>query len=314
VTSLSSDGLARAVNAIGVPCTAVIVTYQSGAHIGALLTALQAERATGLDLEVLVVDNSSTDNTAEIVARFDWARWVPSGGNIGYAAGVNVGNRLIPQERALLVLNPDLVLSTGTIARMLDGLEAPGVGVVVPKMVYGDGELVPSLRHEPSLGRELADAVLGARAALLPDGWSGMVWDRRAYETEQFPDWSTGAALLVSSQCRATVGDWDERYFLYSEETDFMRQVRAAGFVIRYVPGATVVHYEGGSGRSAPLYALCAVNTVRYFRKYHGPAVSLAYAAAVALHQFLRARRPEARLALRALLSAQARAALPGPS
>ena len=53
--------------------------------------------------------------------------------------------------------------------------------------------------------------------------------DSRAYESEQFPDWGRGATLLVSSACRAAVGDWDERYFLYSEETDFLRRVRAAG-------------------------------------------------------------------------------------
>jgi GT2 family glycosyltransferase len=301
------------VKSLPVPCTAVIVTYQSGAHIGALLSALQAERGTGLDLEVLVVDNASTDSTAEIVSRFDWARCVPSGGNIGYAAGVNLGNRLVPAERAVLVLNPDLVIPPGTVAQLLDGLEEPGVGVIVPRMEDTEGALVPSLRYEPSLGRELTDALFGSRAAWLPAGWSGMVWDSRVYRSGQFPDWATGAALLVSSECRAAVGDWDERYFLYSEETDFMRRVRAAGFLIRYEPAALVRHFSGGSGKSDQLYALCTVNTVRYYRRYHPPAQSLAYAAAVALRQVLRTRRPAARLALRALTSRTARGALPGP-
>ena len=296
------------------PCTAVIVTYQSAAHIGALLQALQAEREAGLDLDVVVVDNASTDGTAEVVARFGWVTWVTSGGNLGYAAGVNVGSRLVSKERSLLVLNPDLVVAPGAVARLLGALERPGVGVAVPRVEDTDGGLVPSLRYEPALGRELADALLGARAAWLPRGWSGMLWDPRAYAAEQFPDWALGAALLVAGECRAAVGDWDERYFLYSEETDFLRRVRAAGYLVRYDPSAVVRHVSGGSGKSDGLYALQAVNEVRYYRRYHSRLSSAAFAGTAALCQLLRARRPEARLALRALLSPAVRATLPRPA
>jgi GT2 family glycosyltransferase len=278
------------------------------------LESLRAELESGIDLEVIVVDNASTDDTSQVVARFGWVKFVPAGGNLGYAAGVNAGNRLVSAERALLVLNPDLVVAPGTVARLLDGLERPGVGVVVPRMVDADGSLVPSLRWEPSIGRELMDALLGSQAAQLPSRWSGMAWDPRAYEREQFPDWAMGAALLISSECRAAVGDWDERYFLYSEETDFLRRARSAGQRVRYEPMAVVRHIMGGSGRSDQLYALSAVNTIRYYRRYHGPISSLVFAAEVALRQLLRARRPEARLALRAVLSPTVRSTLPGPS
>ena len=298
---------------VSAPCTAVIVTYQSAGHIGALLETLQTERRAGLDLDILVVDNASTDNTSAVVARFDSVTWVESGGNLGYAAGVNIGNRLVPKERALLILNPDLVLAPGKLARLLDGLERPGVGVVVPRMETPDGLLVPSLRNEPSIGRELVDAVLGSHAARLPRRWSGMVWNTHAYETEQFPDWAVGAALLVSATCRAAVGDWDERYFLYGEETDFLRRVRAAGLRVRYEPTAVVRHVIGGSGTSDGHYALCAVNSVRYYRRYHSRFPSAVFAGEVALAQLVRGRRPAARLALRALLSPTVRSTLPRP-
>lgn len=297
-----------------IPCTAVIVTYQNAAHIGPLLEALQAEREAGLDLEVLVVDNASTDNTAEVVARFDWATFVPVGGNLGYAAGINVGSRLVPVERALLVLNPDLVTVPGAVARLLCEIERPGVGVVVPRIEDADGVLVPSLRNEPSIGREFIDAVLGSHAARLPNGWSGMVWDPRAYDGEQFPDWAAGAALLVSSECRAVVGDWDERYFLYSEEVDFLRRVREAGLLVRYEPAAVVRHISGGSGRSDGLYALLVLNTIRYYHWHHSWFPSAIFAGEVVLCQLLRCRRPASRAALRALLSPKARAALPRPT
>jgi GT2 family glycosyltransferase len=301
-------GLVRA------PCTALIVTYQSAAHIAGLLESLETERIAGLDLDVLVVDNASTDSTLAVIAEFDWVTCVESGGNFGYAGAVNLGNKLVPKERALLVLNPDLVLMPGTLARLLAGLERPGVGVVVPRLETADGSLVPSLRNEPSIGRELVDALLGSHAARLPRGWSGMVWDARSYEREQFADWAVGAALLVSSACRVAVGDWDERYFLYSEETDFLRRVRAAGLRVRYEPTAVVRHLIGGSGTSDGLYALCVVNSLRYYRRYHAPLPSAVFAVEVALCHLVRARRPAARLALRALLSRTVRSSLPRPT
>ena len=222
-----------------------------------MLEALQTERKAGLDLDVLVVDNASTDDTWAVVSRFDWVTLVDSGGNLGYATGVNIGSRLVPEERALLVLNPDLELAPGTLVQLLDGLKQPDIGVAVPRVENVDGSLFPSLRNEPSIGRALVDAILGSRAARLPCGWSGMIWDPQAYESQQFPDWAVGAALLVSSACRAAVGDWDERYFLYPEETDFLRRVRAAGLCVRYEPTAIVRHIGGGSGHrtDSTLYA-----------------------------------------------------------
>lgn len=312
--SLPSDGPSQPGNSVRAPCTAVIVTYQSAGHIGALLEALQAERKAELDLDVLVVDNASTDGTTAIVAQFDWVTLVASGGNFGYAAGVNVGSRLVPKERALLVLNPDVVLPPGTLGRLLDELEKPGVGVVVPRVENADGSLCPSLRNEPSIGRALVDAVLGSQAALMPRGWSGMVWDPQAYESQQFPDWAVGAVLLVSSACRAAVGDWDERYFLYCEETDFLRRVRAAGLCVLYEPTAMVQHIGGGSGTSDGLYALWTVNTIRYYRRYHGWPASGVFALEVVLHQLVRGRRPDARHALRALLWPRSRSTLPKPT
>jgi exopolysaccharide biosynthesis WecB/TagA/CpsF family protein len=270
------------------PCTAVVVTYQSGAHIAGLLEALQAEREAGLELDVLVVDNASTDGTADVVAGFGWVRWVAAGDNLGYAAGVNVGDRLAPPGQPLLVLNPDLVPAPGAVGRLLEALDHPEVGVVVPRIEDDDGKLSPSLRHEPSLGRAVIDSLLGRHAA-------------------------TGAALLVSGACRAAVGEWDERFLLYPEETDYLRRVRAAGLQIRYLPDIVMRHIGGGSGTSDALHALSVVNSVRYYRRYHAWPSTLALGTVTALCELLRAWRPESRLALRALLSARARSGLPGP-
>jgi GT2 family glycosyltransferase len=291
---------------------AVIVTYQSARHIPALLRALAVERQA-VDLDVIVVDNASSDGTEEHVAQFPWARFVPAGGNLGYAASVNIADRLAPPDKALLVLNPDLVPQPGSVAHLLDGLRHRDVGVVVPRLEENNGALYPSLRHEPTIGRALVDALLGKRAARFLSRWSTTIWDPTFYETEQSPDWAGGAALLVAAECRSVVGRWDESYFLYSEETDFQHRVRQAGMRLLFTPAAAMRHEGGGSGASDELYALSVVNGVRYYRRYHGLWSTVGFATVIALHQATRIHRSRARLALRAIVSPATRATLPGP-
>ena len=113
------------------------------------------------------------------------------------------------------------------------------------------------------------------------------VWDKRVYRDRCSVDWAGGAAAMVSAACDSAVGPWDERFFLYSEEVDHAARVRAAGFRIEYVPTAKIRHHEGGSGSSAALTALLAVNRIRYVAK-RGRG-SGAFRTAVALNELLRA-------------------------
>jgi GT2 family glycosyltransferase len=140
-----------------------------------------------------------------------------------------------------------------------------------------------------------------------------MVWDQRRYERPGPVDWGTGAVLVLTSEVDSAVGAWDEeRFFLYSEETDYSRRIREAGFTVRYVPEASVTHRGGGSGSGPALTALNEVNRVRYYRKYHGPVGTAVFRAVVILGELMRYRRPANRAALRALLSRRSWASLPG--
>jgi len=119
--------------------------------------------------------------------------------------------------------------------------------------------------------------------------------------------------MLVAADCDAAVGPWDEeRFFLYSEETDIAARVRAAGWTIDYVPAARASHRQGGSGQSPDLAALMAVNRVRYYEKRHGRAPSAAFRSMAVLHELLRCADPVHRRALRFLLRRSSWARLPG--
>ena len=132
-------------------------------------------------------------------------------------------------------------------------------------------------------------------------GWlSEIVRDESPYTHRHAVDWATGAALLMSAACDRMIGSWDERFFLYSEETDYAARARAAGLRVEYVPTARVRHSGGGSGQSSALVALNAVNRIRYMEK-RGQRPR-AFRAAVILHELMRSRDPRHRTALRFVL------------
>jgi N-acetylglucosaminyl-diphospho-decaprenol L-rhamnosyltransferase len=314
--SAHSDGLpivtGDPARASYVDCAVVIVTYNSARHVTRLLDSLPVASA-GLSTRCIAVDNGSADGTAALLRGRNDITVVETGANLGYAGAINVGRRAAGRYGALLILNPDVVLGPAAITRLCEALAQPGVGVAVPQLRSEDGSLYLSLRREPSPLRTLGEAVLGARLPGRPGWLSETIRDPRLYRSEQDVAWAGGAAMLISAECAAAVGDWDsERFFLYAEETDFAARARAAGFRVRYVPDSQVRHEGGGSSQSAGLVALIGVNRIRYYEKYHRRPATSFFRAAVVLGYLLRSARPAHRSALAAVLSRARWHDLPG--
>jgi GT2 family glycosyltransferase len=280
-------------------CAVVIVTYNSGHCIAGLLESLPAA-APGLTLRAVVVDNGSSDDTVRVVRNHPGVTLVEPGKNLGYAGGINEGRRAAGGYSALLVLNPDVVLEKGSVTRMHAALSDPAVGVVVPALIDAEGRRFRSLRREPTLSRAIGEGLLGDRMGRRPGWLSEMVREDEAYQTSHSVDWATGAAFLIAAACDRRVGDWDERFFLYSEETDYAARARARGFRVEFLPAARAYHSGSGSGQSSALAALMAVNRIRYMEKRRGRA--RAFRAAVILGELARSRDPVHRVALRYLL------------
>jgi len=295
-----------------VDCAVVIVTFNNADDIVALLDSLPAA-TRGLTTRCVVVDNGSTDGTADLVRERPRVVCIESGDNLGYAGGLNLGRRYTGLCSSVAILNPDLVLEPDAITRLYEALADPAVGIAVPTVLDSDGRLYPSLRREPSVTRALGDALCGGRLPGRPGWLSEIVGDKDAYRHRHAVDWSSGAALLVSWACDGAVGDWDDvNYFLYSEEVDFAARARDAGFRIDFVPNARVRHRGGGSGQSQTLAALMAVNRVRYFRSRHGRLAAGTFRLIVGLHELLRSADAAHRYTLRTVLSRSSWPALPG--
>jgi N-acetylglucosaminyl-diphospho-decaprenol L-rhamnosyltransferase len=279
----------------------VIVTYNSEHVIAGLLDTLPAA-LDGLRADVVVVDNGSTDNTATLVEARDDCRLIRET-NRGYAAGINAGVRGAGDVPAVLVLNPDLRMSPRSVGPLLESAMRPGVGIVAPKVLDDNGELFFSLRREPTLRRALG--LNRTRLASL----SEYVNRPEAYREAHAVDWALGAALLVTAQCTAAVGPWDESYFLYSEETDYCLRARKAGYSTYYEPRSVVSHIGGQSGQSPQIHSMQILNRVRLYARSHSTAAGWAYLVATVLSEWSWVLRgsAEARFTVRALLQPSAR-------
>jgi hypothetical protein len=249
----------------------VIVAHDSRPHLAGCLRAVYAQ-TDAPPLEVVVVDNASTDGGCVAVRReFPQVRVVASPRNLGFAAGVNLGVRHVTGD-AILLLNPDALLEAGALRRLAAFLRAtPDVGLVAPKLVDPTGALQLSCRRFPGRWTALGhrDALLTrllpknplARRYLLTD------WD---HASPRAVDWVSGACALVRHAAFQQVGGLDEGFFLFAEDVDLCKRLWAAGWKVYYLPEAVAVHRIGISARrdSARLILARHRSMLRYHHKH----------------------------------------------
>ena len=292
----------------------VVVTFNSREVLPGLVATLPTG-LDGLSWQLVVVDNASSDGSAELARELaPDCLVVETGRNAGYAAGLNAGRAAAPPHRAVLLLNPDVRLDPGCV-RTLSAALGAGVGIAVPRLRDSAGDLHLSLRREPTALRAWGDALLGARRAGRWAALGELVSDPAAYDAPTTADWAEGSTQLVSTECWDACGGWDESYFLYSEETDFALRARDLGHLTAYVPDAGAVHLQGESTVSPGLWALLVANKVRLHRRRHGRARAAAFWLASLAREASRAALGSAtsRAALATLLSPTRMARRPGP-
>nr|WP_256870436.1 WecB/TagA/CpsF family glycosyltransferase [Paenarthrobacter nitroguajacolicus] len=288
----------------------VVVTYNNADDVGPLVASLRKE-AAAVRIKVVVADNSPDESTFLELSHHPDITAVRTGGNLGYAGGINAALSVAGEAGSYLILNPDLRVEPGALAAMLKRMNTQGAGMVVPVLLDNDASIYPSLRREPGVLRALGDAALGSHVKARPGWLSEMDFDPESYLHGHRVDWATGAALLISADAAKAVGEWDEQFFLYSEETDYCHRVRDAGFAIWFEPTARMWHARGGSGSSPQLTALMSVNRVRYAAKYLGRGRAMAFRGAVLAAEVARFNKPGHRDAALAVLSQRRWAALP---
>jgi GT2 family glycosyltransferase/SAM-dependent methyltransferase len=254
------------------PLTCVIVTFNSAPWISRSLRALLASAVTGL--EIVVVDNASTDDTLTRACEYsELVEIVALDENIGFSRACNLAARRASGE-FLLFLNPDTELRPDAATRAMEHLRArPDVGIVGGRTSYLDGSPNPTCCfREPSLWSAFCSASglssLFRRSSLFnPEHMGG--WDRN---DDRDVDVVTGCFLMIRRSLFWDLGGFDERFFLYSEDTDLCRRVRDRGLTCVHLAGVQLVHAGGASEpERADKVAKVMRAKSQYYRKHWGP-------------------------------------------
>jgi len=211
-----------------------VVNTDGREHLLACLDAIERSRPEGIESEVLVLDNASDDGSAEAVAGRSGLRLIAQERRTGKAEN---DSRLLREARGryCLLLNEDAELADGAPRALLDALEADdGAAVAGARLVTPAGEPTACAWRLPDLGWALAAAVFMHRRYAVQSGGD------RVREV----GWVQSSAMLVRREAAAQVDFLDPAFFVYSDETDFCKRLRDAGWRILFVPSARAVHHD----------------------------------------------------------------------
>jgi len=224
----------------------IVVSYNARDHLERCL-----ETVAGRAHEVIVVDSGSTDGSRELVReRFPGVRLLELAENRGYGAGANEGVR-IASGRWFLLLNSDAwPVGNGVEELVAFGDRHPEIGVAGPKLLNPDGSLQRSVRGFPTVWRLATEYFFLRKLAPGTRALNAFYAANFDHETVRKAEFLMGAALLLRREAIAQVGGFDERFFMFSEETDLCYRMHKAGWTVEFFPEAEFVHVGGASTRS----------------------------------------------------------------
>ncbi len=246
----------------------IIVTYNNCSATLACLESLYAHHA-GLEFEIILVDNASTDATLSAVRHsYPAVHVLAQSTNAGFGAANNIGARAARGE-FLFLLNNDTVCSSPMLQQLADILKANGsASAAAPRLVNTDGSFQLSAGHMPSITGEwrtkrLQRAVAKAR----PDALN--------VAQQRDPVWVSAAALMIRTDAYRQLGGFDERFFMYFEDVDLCVRLRAEAGPILYEPSIVLIHLGGGSWKNEQEQTLRIRSAYRnsqllFYAKHHG--------------------------------------------
>lgn len=216
---------------------------------------------TALALDVIVVDNASTDGSPALVREsYPQVRLLENRENLGFSRANNQGIR-VATGRHILLLNSDTIVQPGAFEAMVALLDRhPRLGVVGAELLNLDGSLQPSWAAFPTWLSEVLGRNFRARRPMSAEPGAYLV------------DWVGGACLAARREAIVEVGLLDEAIFMYTEETDWCYRFVKAGWGVAYLEGAKVTHLGGGSSRRSSVRSLIELqkSKVYFFDKHYG--------------------------------------------
>jgi len=212
----------------------IVLSYNGRGYLGPCLSSL--ESSSHSEIEVLLVDNGSTDGSIQWVeATFPEIRVVANGQNLGFAGGMNRGI-IEARGRFIAFLNQDTTVRPEWLENLVTALEDPAVGIAGSKIYYPDGV---TLQHAGGIIRY---------PQALADHYGYRQRDQGQWDQVKDVDYVTGAAFATRRDVLESIGVFDEGFHpAYFEDTDLCFRARDAGYRVVYVPGAVLVHHESAT-------------------------------------------------------------------
>lgn len=259
----------------------VVVAYRSAESLRRCVAPLAGEEG----LNVVIVDNACPQRSPRTVGDLP-VEIVSMGRNAGFAAGSNAGARRGRGE-AILFLNPDASLTPANLSLLATRLQNDATcAAVAPRLQLPGGDTELTMFRAPRLRSSFAEALFLHH--LFPRAQWSTEWVRQGYERPAQPEALIGAVILVRRSAFEQLGGFDERFFLYCEDTDLCTRLRERGFTLWYEPAAFAEHELGGSTPRARQPALRAEARIVYARLHERGLRYAGFRLACALHEILR--------------------------
>jgi len=257
----------------------LIVSYNVAGYLEQCLASIEEE--TRCLHEVIIVDNHSSDASADIAARGrPRVHLIRNSENVGFARANNQGFR-VAKGRYILMLNPDTVILDGAIDKLLAFMDSdPRIGSCSPKNIGPDHSLQLNCHHFPTVSMTLVE-YSGLKRKFPNHRFFGReqmtYW---GYDTLREVDWMDGASLMLRRRALEEVGFLDEGYFMYSEECDLCFRLKQKGWKNVFFPHASIIHYGGQSSlaqdrekvHTRTIITYFHQSRHRFFRKHYGRA------------------------------------------
>src|SRR5271154_6974878 len=256
-----------------VDISVVIVGWNARHYLELCLESLAAAPPRR-SIEIFVVDNASSDGTAEMIeARFPYVKLIKSSENLGFSKGNNVAIRQC-QGRYIALVNPDVIVFPGCLDALADFLDQnPKVGNVGPRVFNPDMSMQSTCRRFPTLWNNFCSATGLATKFKNSRFFAGEHMFYFPHDRTLAVDVIVGCFSMIRRETFDEVGLLDEDLFMYGDDVDWCRRAWKGGWQVSFLPGAEIVHYGGRTTAPYPVrFALAQQKSALYYwSKHHGP-------------------------------------------
>ncbi len=268
----------------------IIVSWNAKNYLQECLTSLHAAEGD-LRLEIIVVDNASSDGSPELIrAHFPEVKLIETGANLGFAKANNLGLK-IAAGRYIALINSDVNVAADCLSTLLQYMEqSPTIGLIGPRMMGAKGEVRRSTMKFPNLWdgfvRAMALDTLFKGTGL----FRGFLNFDLNFEQVQDVDVLNGWFWMTRREAVQQVGGLDEQFFMYGEDMDWCQRFHKAGWRVVFFPEAESIHYGGASSANAPVrfYVEMQRANLQYWKKHHNRASLLCYWLLIGLNDLMR--------------------------